>query len=738
MIPVVLLTQLLRSYVRPKVAVGVISLQILHAECTFAQRSNSSFGAVSEIGLSYPPAGIAARRTSPHGTWELAVLSRDEPAVHFYAYRDASAGLLQTGMFTPAGAYGMIQTDASGGNAYYLFSSLTGQATRVAVEEGGGATEHSLAVRPPGSRMVNADVNNDGKTDLLFFGKKVSGVRTFLGTSTGVFEQGPVLFPDVSVSDLACADLNGDAIMDVVALNWLSNQVGVYYGIGRGIFSEQVSVEVPDEPQDIALSPPGRDRIFRVAVTLPAQHAVTVLTGSTAGEFSPGTTITLNAAPTGVSFSMINRDPFPDLVCSTDSFVAVLMARDQETFAEPVAFGTGGKSVRWVLCDADNDGTEDLVFIDSDARRLVTLTNASSRHALAGRYAVGSSPGGIAVRDINGDGLPDIAVANAGSSTVSLLVNRGGGHLAGQEAVQVGDGPRFIRPVATPPGGRPMFVTSHAGEDRCTVLRIAEEPGQSTVSSLPTAGNPYVLVARSDGAGGMLEMLVRNVSGPGNVISLSLFQELPGGRFLERSLRSNLPDRITAVTVAEITRTGEYDVVYVSHELGSRVSMVSLGLANRSFDITSQKVVLTIPDSAGLVTSVIPGLIDNDDRRDLLFVLGAPRNALAIAYGAGRGTFRDSLVWIPGVLPINDDAVVLRDVDGDGIVDITMIDALRRGVVTLYGKPQGGFHPPVTIIAGGNISAIRVAPLRSASEQDLVVADGTRCSISVLPYPFRR
>ena len=38
-------------------------------------------------------------------------------------------------------------------------------------------------------------------------------------------------------------------------------------------------------------------------------------------------------------------------------------------------------------------------------------------------YAVGSGPGSVAVGDFNGDGKPDLAVANAGDDTVSVLLN---------------------------------------------------------------------------------------------------------------------------------------------------------------------------------------------------------------------------------------------------------------------------------------------------------------------------
>src|SRR5258708_6218366 len=51
--------------------------------------------------------------------------------------------------------------------------------------------------------------------------------------------------------------------------------------------------------------------------------------------------------------------------------------------------------------------------------------------ASAVKYGVGSSPFRVALGDLNGDGKPDIAVANIFSDTVSVLLNQGNGTFAG-------------------------------------------------------------------------------------------------------------------------------------------------------------------------------------------------------------------------------------------------------------------------------------------------------------------
>jgi len=66
--------------------------------------------------------------------------------------------------------------------------------------------------------------------------------------------------------------------------------------------------------------------------------------------------------------------------------------------------------------------------------------------AAAVNYAVGNVPTSVAVGDFNADGRPDLAVANAGSNNVSILLGNGGGGGTFQAAVNysVGSGPRSV------------------------------------------------------------------------------------------------------------------------------------------------------------------------------------------------------------------------------------------------------------------------------------------------------
>src|SRR4029079_15613375 len=103
------------------------------------------------------------------------------------------------------------------------------------------------------------------------------------------------------------------------------------------------------------------------------------------------------------------------------------------TFVRQPTFSVGGAPYGIAVADFDHDGRADLVITDgSDTVTAghaveIRLGNGDGTFRLANSYTVGTSPYGVAVGDVNGDGKPDIAVSNAGSSDVSILLGNGDG-----------------------------------------------------------------------------------------------------------------------------------------------------------------------------------------------------------------------------------------------------------------------------------------------------------------------
>lgn len=88
-----------------------------------------------------------------------------------------------------------------------------------------------------------------------------------------------------------------------------------------------------------------------------------------------------------------------------------------------------GSDVRSVgVADFDGDGSPDLAVANADASSVTVLLNVGrGEPAIINTHAVGTFPLSVATGDFTGDGKPDIISASNSSGTISLLRNNGSG-----------------------------------------------------------------------------------------------------------------------------------------------------------------------------------------------------------------------------------------------------------------------------------------------------------------------
>lgn len=696
----------------------------------------TTFGPCIEHFLEYRPLGVCVI----HGETRpvIAVLSHEQPFLRFYRMNDR-AELANAGDCNLSGPQQqVVPVESDGTTQEYATLSTDGNVVTIVHSVGPSFQQRSYRVQANAQCIAISDINNDGFKDILIFGRSMTGVATLLGRGNGVFMAGPLLFPEISVSDLATADLNGDGIVDVVLLDWLSNRLMLFYGISRGVFSEQVSLSLPGEPRSIAIGQVTRQRTLRIAVSLPQDRQIALVTADATGEMDIDGTVDCPGNPLGVVLGLVNEDPWPDMIVPTDRGLFALAGTAQGDFTQGSVFGPGRSTSSICLADLDGDRRPDVVCADAARQRLWILGNAhrTGHVSWPDVYAVGAGPGGVIVHDLDGDGRPDICVANSGSASVSFLLNRGEGRFDGQISASVPENPTMVtvarrKTIET-------LITTHPTAEKLGVLTLEESVARTEMFALPTASMPSVIFAREDESSGGLVILVRN-SSPGNGSqSLSLFEQLGSGQFLERSLRANLPQRIIALTVGYFSRSRNLDLAFVTNDRKSRQSTISLAHGSPDFDFSGAQPLFSYSDSLASTRVLLSTEINNDPYPDLLLVKGPPASAIAIAYGRGDGTFGDTLQWIENVHPARVDETVITDVDGDGVKDLVFLDDVQNAIVYLSGTGDGRFSRPKQVIPSKGVTGFAVAPLRTSRESDLVLSRGESGTIQLIFAPFKR
>jgi FG-GAP-like repeat len=724
------------SMIRLRIARNVLCLPLL-CSVAYSQRFSSLLGPTVDLSLDYTPIGLV--RSSALS--EVAVLPQETLSLHCYV-ATTGGSLVQTRVIPFSAPANQVLSDLGDGHHdHFEFALLAKDGSSVMLLREGTEAEFKEATLPvaiASQRIAYGDVNSDRHKDLLLFGKKRAGISTLLRKKNGSYEEGPIIFPDVSVSDVQCTDLNGDGITDLFALDWVSNQLGLYYGIGHGVFSEQIEVPLPGEPAFLAISPVTSDRTTQIAVSMPEQNLVSMFRCNSTGEIEPTGNLAFPSAPSFLTFAKIDGDNLPELIVTTQKCVYVL-AGTSSTLDDAISFGGGEGIVSCMVVDLDGDSKNDVMIVDRSAKRVTAYANANWSGSVQwpSVYGVGSNPRGLSVFDVNGDGLSDIVVANAGSSSMSILLNEGKGRLSGQHVVSVADRPLSVKEVTSSQKDRHTVVLAHANVDKITIVGVNNDLTKSQSFSLPTGSRPFVVVAKEDFSSRHLEILTRYTNLKDGSLSLSLFSQIGGGQFIERSLRASLPGRIAALTIDTFSESGSYELVFVTHDKVMKQSTVSIAFPGQGFEFKTVKPVLSFSDSTSSVRAIVSGYVDDDRHKDVVLILSPPRNSLALLFGRADGSFEDSLEIIRGAQPLNENALILQDVDGDGHRDLTWLDEGKAAVVTAYGDGQRKYGAPVSICPARRVTAIQVSSILQAASQDLILANGTKGSITVLFGAFR-
>jgi len=171
------------------------------------------------------------------------------------------------------------------------------------------------------SDVVVADVNGDGKLDVIASNPATNRVVVVLGDGNFGLREGPFTDVEPSPGRVVVQDLSGDGIPDLIVAG--ASGVAVLQGTGDGNFKGLSRVETGAAVSDVAVVDVNGDGRPDLVVALPERHVVQVYVGESSGGFTLEQTL-IGAAPSVLLVGDFSGDAQPDLVVG-------------ESDAEPVA-----------------------------------------------------------------------------------------------------------------------------------------------------------------------------------------------------------------------------------------------------------------------------------------------------------------------------------------------------------------------------------------------------------------
>jgi hypothetical protein len=332
------------------------------------------------------------------------------------------------------------------GKADLITPSLAYHAVSVLQGNGDGTFRpaQTFAVGGGPFGVAAADLNSDGKLDLVAVSPNYPNLgilSVLLGNGDGTFKA-PVTYPLGSTPEfLALADLNGDGRIDIVVSNRDSGTVSVLLGNGDGTFQPQTTWIAGPDPYSVAVADVNGDGKPDLVVANGSD--VSVLLGNGNGTFQLRRTWAAGFFPVSVAVADVNSDGRPDLVVANDAAptgdVRVLLGNGNGTFQPQQIQILPAQShpLSVAVADVNGDGKPDLIasnsgYLSASASVLLGNGDGTFQPQQAFRTSNRAQPVYVSVSDVNGDGKPDIIAANTYESSVAVLRGNVDGAFAGQ------------------------------------------------------------------------------------------------------------------------------------------------------------------------------------------------------------------------------------------------------------------------------------------------------------------
>lgn len=565
--------------------------------------------------------------------------------------------------------------------------------------------------------VTAADVNGDGKLDLLAINSGDNSVTVLLGKGNGTFQTG-VLYSACTVTDcepiaITTGDFKNDGHPDIAIVD-NAGGIDILLNNGAGTFAAPVYYSAPGcatASPCIQGFPYGESGIAaadlrsdnKIDVVITSDTGVWVYLGNGNGTFQKPVNYAFPYGDT-VAIVDVNGDKKLDLVAPDlfNNSVWVLLGNGDGTFKPGVAYATDWSPESVVVADFNQDGKLDFA-VGSDTSPMVTLAlgNGDGTFRAGQNYDIGNWGGEVAA-DFNGDGNLDVAVYVNG--TIQVMLGNSHGILGSPITTTFGGGNLIWMAAADVNGdGKQDLVGAFQGPNPSEIVVLIGN-GNGTFKtpvfySTGSSENPAFMVLGDFNNDGKPDAVVSNADG-----SISVLLNKGGGVFGTATVIPGATKAGAWLATGDFNKDGKLDLV--AADSGDNSVNILLGKGNGTFDSPSAT---EVDHSPGWVTV---GDFNKDGNLDVATggnSVGSDSfndGGIAILLGNGEGALGSPTYYslYPNTTNVSPSAAVVADVNGDGNPDLLVSFATTHisfqccfapanvGIGIFLGKGDGTFE----------------------------------------------
>ncbi|MEG4631211.1 DUF4347 domain-containing protein [Microcoleus sp. AR_TQ3_B6] len=301
-----------------------------------------------------------------------------------------------------------------------------------------------------------------------------------------------------------------------------------------GILGLAPTVDFPtgSRPTSVSIDDFNLDGSPDVAVGNDGSNTTSILinttpTGATTPTFAPKVDLNTGARPFSVSIGDFNGDGKPDVATANlrSYSTSILLnttptGATTPTFAPKVDLNTGNFPLSVSIGDFNGDGSPDVAVANFSSNTTSILINTTPTGATTPTFApkvdlnTGNNPSSVSIGDFNGDGKPDVAVANFLSYTTSILINTTPTGATTPTFAPKVDFPTGTLPTSVSIGdfnrdGKPDVAVANQSSDTTSILlnntpKVSIAAGTTPTETGPTNGTFTITLDTPAPAGGLV------------------------------------------------------------------------------------------------------------------------------------------------------------------------------------------------------------------------------------------
>jgi FG-GAP-like repeat/IPT/TIG domain/Secretion system C-terminal sorting domain len=635
------------------------------------------------------------------------------------------------------------------------------------------------------------DLDGDGKPDIVVTnGIGAASISIYRNTSTASTISFaprvdlPVVGGPYSVT---IGDLDGDGKSDIVIANNGANQVSFYRNTsvaGSLSFAARLDITVGSSPFGIAIGDLDGDGKPDLVVNGegPIDSLYVLQNNSSPGQLAFGSP--LNIGYTGGFNAVIgdfDGDGKSDIAVAASGIQIYrnLCTPGHFSFSGAQVFDAGAYVYYLAVADLDGDGKPDLAAAIGFSNTVVALHNTSVSGTISFdgpvSYGVGADPRYLVLGDVDGDGRPDMLVANTADTAISVLRNLIGANespvvlnftpssgvsgtvvtITGQNMVGVTGVSFGGVPAASFTVNSSTSITATVGGGASGVVGVTNAIGEATQPGFvfngpiinrfsPTVGQAGTVVKISgvnftgatavafggvaaasftvDSAEGITATVASGAAGVVTVTTPNGVALLAGFSFGVPVITAVAP--VSAVVGATVTLSGG--------NFGTNPSdnIVYFG-AVRAVVLSASAAQLTVRVPAGATYGPVSVTVNG--------LTAASPQAFSVLSANPSPTIDSSSFAVAGVFPTGSvpSVIALSDLDGDGKTDIVLVNNTGNSLSVLANQSQMGnikLAPAIQLPVGADPNAVAIGDLDGDGRPDIVAVNlnsGNQSTMSI-------